>query len=115
LTLGGPAKNGQGPLTAAHFVDLWTKLATALKGTPGLAGYDLQNEPHDLQDSTGAILPISQQDTLWTATVQSMINAIGPIDSTTPLYIEALDYSNAYYFWTNSPSFVNLISRRSTD
>ncbi len=36
---------GDGTLTQADFVDVWTKLATALVGTPGLIGYDLMNEP----------------------------------------------------------------------
>jgi len=36
---------GDGTLTTAHFTDLWTKLATALVGYPGLIGYGLMNEP----------------------------------------------------------------------
>lgn len=34
-----------GPVTVAHFVDFWTRLSAALKGTPGLMAYDLMNEP----------------------------------------------------------------------
>jgi hypothetical protein len=36
---------GSAGLTQANFVDVWTRLATALAGNPGLAGYDLMNEP----------------------------------------------------------------------
>lgn len=36
---------GDGTLTAGYFADVWSKLATALVGTPGLAGYGLMNEP----------------------------------------------------------------------
>ena len=36
---------GDGTLTTANLVDLWTKLATALVGNPGVAGYDIMNEP----------------------------------------------------------------------
>jgi hypothetical protein len=36
---------GDTTLTSAAFVDLWTRLATALVGTSGLIGYDLMNEP----------------------------------------------------------------------
>jgi hypothetical protein len=36
---------GSAGLTQADFVDVWTRLAAALAGNPGLAGYDLMNEP----------------------------------------------------------------------
>ena len=36
---------GDGTLTQADFTDVWTRLSTALVGTPGLLGYDLMNEP----------------------------------------------------------------------
>ncbi len=37
---------GDGTLTQADFTDLWTRLATALVGTPGLIGYEIMNEPN---------------------------------------------------------------------
>jgi hypothetical protein len=36
---------GDGTLTSANFADVWTRIATALVGTPGLTGYDIMNEP----------------------------------------------------------------------
>lgn len=36
---------GDATLTSAAFVDLWTRLATALAGNPGVLGYGLMNEP----------------------------------------------------------------------
>lgn len=36
---------GDGTLTSANLTDVWTKLATALVGTPGVIGYGLMNEP----------------------------------------------------------------------
>lgn len=39
---------GDGTLTSAQFVDLWTRLATALAGTPGLVGYGIMNEPRNI-------------------------------------------------------------------
>ena len=36
---------GDATLTQAAFVDVWTKLSTALVGRAGLAGYGLMNEP----------------------------------------------------------------------
>lgn len=39
---------GDGQLADAHLVDLWSRLSTALKGSAGVLGYGLMNEPHDL-------------------------------------------------------------------
>ena len=36
---------GDGTLTSSKFADLWTRISTALAGTPGLIGYGLMNEP----------------------------------------------------------------------
>lgn len=39
---------GDGRLTDAHLADLWSRLSDALKGRPGVLGYGLMNEPHNL-------------------------------------------------------------------
>jgi aryl-phospho-beta-D-glucosidase BglC (GH1 family) len=39
---------GDSTLTQAAFVDVWTRLATALVGRAGLVGYELMNEPQHL-------------------------------------------------------------------
>jgi hypothetical protein len=52
ITVGGDAGTlatgvsylGNG-VTAANFANVWSQIATALVGTPGLSGYDLMNEP----------------------------------------------------------------------
>ena len=36
---------GSAALPISAFADLWTKLAGAFKGTPGLGYYDIMNEP----------------------------------------------------------------------
>lgn len=46
---------GDGTLTTAHLVDLWRRLSTALKGRPGVLGYGLMNEPHDLPAETASL------------------------------------------------------------
>lgn len=46
---------GDGVLTTAHLVDLWSRLSTALKGRPGILGYGLMNEPHDLPAGTASL------------------------------------------------------------
>ena len=46
---------GDGTLTQADFTNLWTQLATALVGTPGLVGYGLMNEPSALIPSVNLL------------------------------------------------------------
>jgi hypothetical protein len=48
VTASGVNVFGDGTLTTADFVDLWTALATSLVGTPGLIGYGLDNEPQGI-------------------------------------------------------------------
>ena len=45
---------GDGHLTNAHLVDLWTRLSTALRGRAGVLGYGLMNEPHHLPGTRSA-------------------------------------------------------------
>lgn len=75
---------GGGTVTTAHFVDLWTKLATALKGKAGLAGYDIMNEPSNMPSAT-----------IWPEAAQAAVDAIRQIDTTTTLYIEGDNWSSA--------------------
>ena len=44
---------GDGTLTQAHLVDLWTRISAAFKGMAGVGGYALMNEPHDLPGVAG--------------------------------------------------------------
>ena len=39
---------GDGTLTSTYFANVWSQLATALAGTPGLVGYDIMNEPNPI-------------------------------------------------------------------
>lgn len=85
---------GSAAVPQAAFVDLWTKLATALHGTPGLIGYDLMNEPHDMGTSA-----------IWPSAAQAAINAIRSVDKSTTIYIEGDMWANAQYFANYNTSF----------
>lgn len=43
---------GDGTLTQAHLVDLWTKLSTYYQGNPGIYAYELMNEPMGMSGGT---------------------------------------------------------------
>ena len=66
-----------GPLTDAAFADLWLRIATEMKGLPGLRGYDLQNEPNNMPSLM-----------VWPAAAQAAIDAIRTVDKTTRIYLE---------------------------
>lgn len=61
---------GDGRLTDAHLVDLWSRLSTALKGRAGVLGYGLMNEPHDLPGAPGSA---ATSRTVW-----SFEDGLGP-------------------------------------
>ena len=75
---------GSDLVPATALVDLWTRLATLLSGHPGLKGYDIMNEPHDLPAMT-----------TWPRVAQAVVDAIRRIDFVTPIYIEGDGWSNA--------------------
>jgi aryl-phospho-beta-D-glucosidase BglC (GH1 family) len=53
---------GDGRLTNAHLVDLWSRLSSALRGRAGVLGYGLMNEPHNLPGVRSAVSPVT---TVW--------------------------------------------------
>src|ERR1700751_6030252 len=75
---------GSGSVTITAFVDLWTRLATIFSGHPGLEGYDIMNEPHDM--------PTVET---WPRAAQATVEASRDVDRTTPIYIEGDGWSNA--------------------
>jgi hypothetical protein len=74
---------GSGSVTITAFVDLWTRLAAVLNGHPGLEGYDIMNEPHDMPTMTS-----------WPQAAQAAVTAIRKVDMTTPIYVEGDGWSN---------------------
>jgi endoglucanase len=71
---------GDGTLTTAVFADVWTRLATALVGTPGLIGYDIMNEPMFCNFTVQNYAPFAQ----------AAINAIRAVDTVTTIYVEGV-------------------------
>lgn len=85
---------GDGNLTQAHFVDVWTKLVTALVGYPGVSGYGLMNEPYSLASAS-----------VWSTAAQAAINAIKVIDSVTKIYVGGYNFSTAENWVAQNPNF----------
>ena len=83
-----------GPLTSTAFADLWRRLATELHGLPGLLGYDLMNEPHDMSSLM-----------IWPAAAQAAIDAIRTVDRTTRIYVEGNQWSGAANWTLLNPGF----------
>ncbi len=79
--IGSPAV----PISA--FVDLWTKLAGALKGTSGLGYYDLMNEPYNM-GSAG----------VWPTSAQAAVSAIRSVDMNTSILVEGTQWASAFWW-----------------
>jgi endoglucanase len=75
---------GSGSVTIGAFVDLWTRLAKVFSGHPGLEGYDIMNEPHDMPTVT-----------VWPEAAQAAVHAIRKVDMVTPIFVEGDGWSNA--------------------
>ena len=114
LCVAGPTETCQSyDFTPAHLADTWSRIATAFVGTPGLAGYEIANEPivsratESYSSTTG--LPQSSAD--WFTAFQAAINAIRLVDTTTKIYIDGIWYASAYRW--NMPgmsgNFKNLV------
>ena len=75
------AANG---VSIGQFASSWQQFATALKGYPGLLGYDLMNEPSEMPSSA-----------IWPAAAQAATTAIRKVDDKTPILVEGDDYASA--------------------
>jgi aryl-phospho-beta-D-glucosidase BglC (GH1 family) len=78
---------GSAAVPISDFVDFWTKLAGALKGTPGLAYYDIMNEPYNMGSAT-----------VWPSAAQAAVNAIRSVDSKTSILVEGTQWASAYWW-----------------
>lgn len=106
ITTGGPLDNrgeggtqdgtqiqiiGSTAVPVAAYQDLWTKLATRLKGNAGLYGYDIMNEPYDMPNSSA-----------WPTAAQAAVNAIRAVDMNTTIYMEGTQWSSAENWIANN-------------
>ena len=85
---------GSSQVTTAHFADLWHRLATVFKGNPGIHGYDLMNEPYDMQAG------------LWRQVAQLVVNEIRKVDTQTTIYLEGNQWSGAWSWTTHNNDFI---------
>ncbi len=83
-----------GVLTGQHLADLWHRLATALAGHPGIAGWDIMNEPHDLGDG---------QD--LATIMQLSVDAIDAVETRKAIYIEGDRWSSAANWVAANPNY----------
>jgi endoglucanase len=82
---------GSAALPIRAYADLWGRVATALKGTPGLAYYDIMNEPHGMGDAS-----------VWPSAIQAAVNAIRAADSKTTILVEGTGYASARWWAVNN-------------
>ena len=93
-------------LTPANFTDFWTRVATNWKNHPGLAGYGLMNEPHDLPRPGERLESTEGEDlTIWPGYAQAAIQAIRAVDALTPIYVAGNGWSSAMGMATQNPGF----------
>jgi aryl-phospho-beta-D-glucosidase BglC (GH1 family) len=76
---------GSASVSAQQFADFWSKMATELKGSPALVGYDLMNEPHDMGGAG-----------IWKGAAQAAVDAIRKVDMNTTIYVEGEGWSAAH-------------------
>jgi endoglucanase len=77
---------GSAQVSTSTFGNLWGQLATALQGQPGLGGYELMNEPHDLANLA-----------IWPAAAQNAITAIRQVDTVTPIYVDGNQWASVLF------------------
>lgn len=94
-------------LTPAHFVDFWRRAALRWKDHPGLGGYGLMNEPHDLPAPGGVVeSPYGREDLhILPVFMQAAIDAIRAIDKRTPIYVAGNEWSGAASLATKNPAY----------
>ena len=80
----GGHKIGDGTVTIDNFGRMWSLLAQALKGRPGLGGYDLMNEPSNMPSPA-----------VWPLAAQRAVHAIRRFDTQTTIFVEGDDWSSA--------------------
>jgi endoglucanase len=75
---------GGGVVTYGQFGNFWARVARKLVGTPGLAGYDLMNEPENMPSAEA-----------WPKAAQAAVKAIRKVDVATTIYVEGDNWASA--------------------
>lgn len=86
-------------LSVQAFVDLWTRMASRWKDHPGLGGYGIMNEPHDLPRPGDTVASPESSETedllIWPAYARAAIDAIRAIDPSGPIYLAGNSWGGA--------------------
>lgn len=75
---------GSAELPSSVFADFWQKMAGAIGKSPALLGYDLMNEPHDMNGGTS-----------WKQSAQTAVDAIRAVDMDHKIYVEGTNWAGA--------------------
>ena len=94
-------------LSPAQFADFWRRAANAWGGHPGLGGYGLMNEPHELPERGSIVESKRGGEDLMILPVfmQAAIDAIRAIDTTTPIYVGGNEWSSAGSVAVKNPGY----------
>ena len=98
-------------LTTAHFADFWSRAARKWMKHPGLGGYGLMNEPHDMP-KPGSLVASNedgaegQEDlAIWPAYARAGIAAIRAIDAKGVIYVAGNQWSSSMAMGSKNPGF----------
>jgi hypothetical protein len=93
-------------LSIANFTDFWTRVANRWKNHPGLGGYGLMNEPHDMPAPGGTTASYGGEDlTIWPTFAQAAINAIRAVDASTAIYLAGNEWQAVMTIGTKNPGW----------
>ncbi len=74
--------------------DVWARLAKTFKNDPGLYGYELMNEPHDMPGGSAA----------WAQIAQKTTDNVRKVDKKTLIIIPGYNWQNAQNWTKNNPN-----------
>lgn len=78
---------GSAEVPIQAFEDFWTRMAVEFRDVPGIAGYDIENEPHDMGGPD-----------VWPRAAQAAVDGIRSVDRETAIVIEGDGWSNAAHW-----------------
>jgi hypothetical protein len=90
---------GSGRLPIRYFVDLWRRLSSNFKGTPGIVGYGLMNEPAGLP-RVGDLSPAR----VWERASQRALDAIRSGGDHKLVLVQGYEWAGAQRWPTNHPT-----------
>jgi aryl-phospho-beta-D-glucosidase BglC (GH1 family) len=97
---------GSSRLPTTALADVWSRLATAFAGTPGVVGYGLMAEPIGLPGATERDRAI-----VWEQASQQAVDAIRRVDARTTILVPGSEWSAAAgwaarhpHAWINDPN-----------